>query len=181
MKGGIKEQKGNTFIVTHRKWHKTICISLALMLLAAVFVVALPQPVQAAVTTTFQLNNTDTTGADAYLDQQNPTYNYGGYSWNRVRSLTGSKNGRTILKFNITSIPSGRTISSATLSLRLTGSPNASGRTYWAYRLTETDWVEGTNGGSETPGLVCWNDRKQAQLAWTSPGGTYTADHSCPN
>ncbi len=147
------------------------------MLLAAVFVIALPQPVQAAITTTFQLNNTDATGADAYLNQQYPTYNYGGYSWNEVRSFTGSKNGRTILKFNITSIPSGRTISSATLSLRLTGSPNASGRTYWAYRLTETDWVEGTNGGSETPGLVCWNDRKQAQLAWTSPGGTYTADN----
>ncbi len=39
-------KEGDTFMVIPRKWHKTICISLILVLLAA-FSIALPQPVKA--------------------------------------------------------------------------------------------------------------------------------------
>ncbi len=111
--------------------------------------------------TTFQLDNTDDTGADTWLNQSSPGTNYDGDVYDCVRSLTSSGNRRTILKFNISSIPSGSTISSATLSLYYSSKAGdtPTGRIYYAYRLTTTDWVENS---------CTWN------TPWTSAGGDYT-------
>jgi len=164
-----------TFTITHRKWYKTTCIYLAFVLLIAACVVAPSQPVQAD-TTTFQLNNTDATGADAFLMQGQPYTNNGGNGYLNVQSDTNDNNQRTILKFNISSIPAGSTITGATLKLNTDYISNAVGRTHWAYRLTETDWVEGTGTYLEQAGTCCWYYQQNASLDWTGAGGTYTTD-----
>jgi len=125
---------------------------------------------------TLQLDNTDATGADAFLMQGQPTTNNGGYAWPHVQSNSGG-NERMILKFDISSIPAGSTVIGATLKLKTDYLENSLGRTHQAYRLTQTDWVEGT--GSYTPelsGTCCWTYQQYATLAWTSAGGTYTTD-----
>jgi len=89
-------------------------------------------------------------------------------------------NNRSILKFNIDSIPAGSTVTSATLKLKTNYILNATGRTYYAYRLKETNWVEGTAGGAVQTGSSCWDYRVYDTAAWAGgggggdPDGTYT-------
>ncbi len=119
--------------------------------------------------TTFQLDNSDATGADTWLDQANPATNYGGSSALTVTSLyldPSERNSRAILKFNISSIPAGSIISSATLKLKAFSMWDATGRTYWAYRLTTTDWVE----------IECTWNNKATGTGWSTAGGDYTTD-----
>jgi len=116
---------------------------------------------------------------DAWLDELYNIYNYGGDDELSVRSWNFfgiNENRRTILKFDLTSLPSGITVLSANLKLYYyaQGSNNPAGRTYYVYRLTETDWVEGTQSGSWEIGSCTWNYRLWSTLAWTTLGGTYT-------
>jgi hypothetical protein len=104
---------------------------------------------------------------DAYFREEYPGNNYGTQPFIGV---TGNENGyedRSLVKFDLSSIPSGARINSAILSLYyytdLHDSPN--GRIFNAYRLTQ-DWDEGT---------VTWNER-QFGVAWISPGGDYTLE-----
>jgi len=112
--------------------------------------------------------------ADNFLDQTGD-YNYGGATFVQVYPYTGQHR-RPVLKFDMSSqIPSGATIISATLSLyyyQAGGSPT--GRTYWTYRITQTDWVEGTGTGDPQTGSSDWACRQHNTLLWTTAGGTYT-------
>jgi hypothetical protein len=85
--------------------------------------------------------------ADTYADQENPDSSHGASEVLKVRSL-GSKNARTYIFFDISTIPPGATVLSAKLNLYLLNPP-ASDRTYLCCRL-DAAWNEG---------LLTWNKR----------------------
>ncbi len=80
---------------------------------------------------------------DTYLDQKstNANDNYGGAHSLYIRSQSGDKNKRTLIGFDISSLPAGATIQSATLKLYVNGTPNTT-RNYGIYRKT-ANWTEG--------------------------------------
>ena len=92
------------------------------------------------------------------------TINYGSNAeielWDKVDNAL-----RSILEFDIPSLPAGATITSASLQLyyRAYNGANPSGKTAWAYKLTRTDWVELQ---------ATWNIYK-AGINWTAAGGDY--------
>jgi len=114
--------------------------------------------------------------ADTYIDQEDPDNNYGSSEYLKVRSLA-SKNARTYVFFNLSTIPPGASVLSAKLSLYLS-KPPASERTYLCYRLNSA-WDEASltwNGKpgssstfaasstvSATPGWVVWDVKEQVQ------------------
>jgi hypothetical protein len=126
-------------------------------------VFTLPPKLKCDPTYTFQPSN-----ADNYLECHTPNTNNGSAtylivtSWNWPPLYTR----RPILKFDMSSqISSGATINSATLSLYYyNNSGDPVGRTYWAYRITQTAWTE---LGST------WN-KYDGTNSWTNPGGDYT-------
>ncbi len=137
---------------------KKLALIAALSLLVALL--AVPGTAHAAggqsITRNFQPS-----AIDSWLDQKNPTTNYGSTATMTVVSYqTGpnSRNGRSVVQFDISLIPQGSTVSSATLSLYASTVP-ATTETYYAHRVT-TSWAEGT---------VTWN------TPWTAAGGDYAA------
>lgn len=101
---------------------------------------------------------------DAALFQVTPNTNEGASIYLYASSTLNDLN-RSVLKFDFSALPSGATISAATLSLyRAGGATGAVGRTYCLYELTQTGWVELE---------VTWNSYKTGS-AWTTPGGDYT-------
>jgi len=114
-----------------------------------------------AATVIFQPSSTDN-----YLRQDAATANYGGVTNVDVGSRDGARNRRSILKFDMSTIPTGATVISATLSLNYYGyaGSNPVDRTYWAYRITQTAWTE---LGST------WNTYDGTN-SWASVGGDYT-------
>jgi len=76
---------------------------------------------------------------------------------------SSSNNYRSLLKFDMSGqIVSGSVVTSATLSLY--DYQNTGARTYWVYRITQTDWTETD---------VTWVNRYSG-APWTTAGGTYT-------
>ena len=120
---------------------RSLTVVLALLIFFLVVCYAPISSVQASPDTyTFQPST-----ADAQIYQAFAEYNYGGRTSIRVFSMAGA-NMRSVLKFDMSGqIPAGATVNSATLSLYYFGreASDAVGRTYWAYRITETNWVEG--------------------------------------
>lgn len=80
-----------------------------------------------------------TTGKDGYIDEQKPTFNYGGNSNLSVESNVGTAK-NSLLQFDLSSIPSGYEISSAKLELRVNASSFDS-TTINIHQLTK-DWHE---------------------------------------
>ena len=114
---------------------------------------------------------------DNYLTQTAPDTNRGNLTSFRVYDKLDSVL-RSILEFDISDLPAGAEITSASLSLYYDSyvTTNPSGKTVWVYKLTRIDWVEGIGAtdGSES----CWNNYK-AGNNWTTPGGDYvTSDPS---
>lgn len=100
--------------------------------------------------------------ADSYMIEDNPNYNKGTDSELRIKTEAG-KEKRSIVYFDVSSIPAGSTVQSADFSLWVKDVSNGPVNTS-IYGLIE-NWVE-----SE----VNWNDRDQnSNIAWTAAGGTY--------
>ncbi|MBA7574413.1 hypothetical protein ES708_16219 [subsurface metagenome] len=83
---------------------------------------------------------------------------------------------RTVLEFDLSGLPAGATLNSATLQLYYRDKSGAvEGKTIWAYKLTRTDWLEGILESPSTAGAT-WNDYKivgETHYQWTTPGGDY--------
>lgn len=75
--------------------------------------------------------------ADSYIDANLPNQNYGTLAYMNVSNKNPVQ--RSLVQFDLSSVPAGSTISSATLYLY--ASTAASGRTYGAYRITSS-WTE---------------------------------------
>jgi len=101
---------------------------------------------------------------DTYFRLSYPDNNYGGLAYLTINDDWDNVY-RGILEFDISGLPSGATLDSASFQLYY-GSKSGtdpSGKTVWAYKLTRTDWVE-----SE----ATWNSYKSGS-AWTDAGGDY--------
>ena len=108
-----------------------------------------------------QPNITD--GKDTYLRELSET-NYGDVTELRLGTVTtgGGRELRSILYFNLSSIPSENTVISADLSIYISSSSTNNTITVNAYRLT-SNWTENNAN---------WYNRTQS-TNWTSDGGDY--------
>lgn len=112
---------------------------------------------------------------DTYLYQLNPTTNYGTAGQSFIGAASGpTKEYTSVVAFpniigtGIGQIPSGTTITSATLTLVLSAGARGSGLTIGAYTINR-DWVPATNETTAT-----WNTYDGTN-AWTAAGGDYDA------
>lgn len=103
-----------------------------------------------------------TRAADTWLDEQNPATNNGTDASLSVRSLNTTRDRRSIILFDLSSIPAAG-IKQATLTLNLNTVPSAS-RTYGVYRISSY-WNE--SGASWTNRLILG----PSTVAWGAAGG----------
>jgi len=82
-----------------------------------------------------------TASEDSYLDQANPSTNYGTDTELKCKSYTASNSQRFVLTFDLSGIPSNAIITSAILTLIPT-TTSGDDRTISAHRVTDT-WTEG--------------------------------------
>ena len=110
-------------------------------------------------------------GVDTYINAGSASSNYG----NNSALLTDSENTssgriRSLLKFNVSNVPAGSTIVSATLNLNLYSNTGRQTDMVEAHRITRA-WTEGN--GIFLSGAT-WN-RYNGLNNWTTPGGDYDA------
>jgi len=106
---------------------------------------------------------------DTYLYEGGKGTNFGLLTYVEVRIYNDGeevKTSRPILKFDFSALPANATITAATLNLYFYAHTiyDAAGRTYWAYELTQTEWVEAE---------ATWNSYKTGST-WAAAGGDYT-------
>lgn len=98
----------------------------------------------------------------------------------RTGILNGNNFRRALIKFDLSSIPVGATITNVTLMVNVSSdSPGAGTETYRIHGLTK-DWGEGTSlgGGTGAPAVApdaTWNQAMFGTSSWTTPGGDFTA------
>jgi hypothetical protein len=88
---------------------------------------------------------------------------------------------RVLVRFDLSSIPAGSTVNSASLQLcyySYLGSDPVN-RLYVVYRVT-TNWVEGDGTGIGTTGANWNKPDKSALPTWTTPGGDFTTSGASP-
>jgi len=132
---------------------RAVAVALAVLLLAALLAVSVTgvngrfsdsQAVGGNAFTTaasFPSSCTTTTvtaTTDSYVDQSLPGSNYGSVTTLGIRSQSGA-NRRTLVRFDLPALPSGCTLTSA--SLELTDTSGSTGRTLAAYRAAAA-WTE---------------------------------------
>jgi hypothetical protein len=100
---------------------------------------------------------------DSHIDQRNDDVNYEKEVELVVKSRT-NRAIRSLVQFDISSLPSGIDIGSAVIELYVTGTIPGSTRTYNAHRLQES-WTEGG---------VTWLNRNST-TAWSTFGGDFAA------
>lgn len=92
---------------------------------------------------------------------------------------------RAVLAFDLSAIPAGSAIDSASLTVRLTKAPAGAESIAESFALSAllADWGEGTSnaglpggdGAAPTPGDATWIHRFYDASAWTTPGGDYAS------
>lgn len=101
---------------------------------------------------------------DTYCDEFDPTSNYGSRAYLNIydRKLYTI---RSLLEFSLSGLPAGAILESASFMLRYyaKSGTDPSGKTVWAYKLSQVDWVELE---------ATWN-RYKALTNWTTAGGDY--------
>ena len=106
---------------------------------------------------------------DTYIRNDNPNGNYGSQSDMLLyRSSNGNTISRCLLQFDLSPIPPGAEIVSATLSLR---------KIYSTADIHNSTWHIITEKWEELQ--ATWNNRK-TNTPWSTPGGTYTGNYSLP-
>ncbi len=93
-----------------------------------------------------------TSVADTHAQQNKGDTNYGTDTSMMVRTFATAKNARAFVQFDVSSIPAGSTVSSATLTLCATSVPGST-RTYDLHRVTAS-WVETTLTWNNQPGVA---------------------------
>ncbi len=111
---------------------------------------------------------------DNSLRQDRPNDNIGGFTYLRLDGET-NKSYRTLLQFDLSSIPSTASITNANLKLVATTVRTAgSARDISVYRITNA-WDEGTTTTNNTVGISSWNTRAAGPITWTTAGGDFNA------
>jgi hypothetical protein len=119
--------------------------------------------------------------ADTTLFQFAPTNNLGG-TVNLLGGTTmnGARN-RPLIRFDVSAIPAGSTIHSATLTLTDTSGGSFQPSTFELHRLL-VDWGEGGKTGNQgqpaTTGEATWNSRFHSVTDWSAPGAVAGTDYA---
>lgn len=137
-----------------------IAITLALLLVLGSFV-----PATYAATLTIQPDGS--TGQDSWIESSNSTNN--GNQTTAEINLSSSSATFAFFKFPLNSIPSGATIESATLTLRVTSSDSTAGYGLNGRRVTQS-WDESSITGNSHPTVDTGTDYTDVQ----SPNGAST-------
>jgi uncharacterized repeat protein (TIGR02543 family) len=139
----------NAFVSTKSLLGKASSVVASVTLVVMPFVGLVPQTAFAATTVSFGASK------DTYIDQNQPTTNFGSANDLDVKSADGhpsSNNKRALIAFNLSSIPAGSTITSATLKLYVNGAP-ADPRIHEVHRVTAS-WLEGAATWNTTPSFL---------------------------
>lgn len=112
----------------------------------------------------------DIAGQDTWVSSSGQTLNYGAATELHVGE-NGAEALRGVLKFDLSSIPVGSTINSATLSLYQFAQADTSTPELGVYYATR-GWTEGTGNGTETADGATWLTYDGAS-SWSSPGGDF--------
>ncbi|MGZ4987875.1 MAG: DNRLRE domain-containing protein [Limisphaerales bacterium] len=125
--------------------------------------------------------------SDTCLIEIAPDNNMGGQTYfNAGSNMQGTRN-RGLLRFDLSQIPPGSLITSATLTLWVVGVPTdgPAGSIFDLHRMLKP-WGEGSElaivgagrGSPATTNEATWNDRfAYANAPWTAPGGKPDADY----
>jgi uncharacterized protein (TIGR03118 family) len=116
-----------------------------------------------------------TAAADTFINRGSSNNNAGRTGW--LDAGTDGVGGvrRGLLRFDLSSIPAGSTVTSATVQLTVTRVPGTGpvNSTFDLFRLLAS-WNEGTksgnNGTTASTGEATWNDRMRGTASWTTPG-----------
>ena len=127
--------------------------------------------------------------ADTTLFEIAPDNNLGGASFlNAGTSGNGSRN-RALVRFDLSGIPGGALINSASLSMDVVHQPSTGGEiSFFDLRRVLQPWGEGVQepddpgspglGAPAAPGEATWNDRFAPGTMWATPGGQEGIDFS---
>ena len=107
---------------------------------------------------------------DAYISNEHKDRNYGGAT-NLIVSGDSGHEKRTLVRFDLSSIPTNATIASAGLTLTKIGGTAAAARNISVHRLTN-DWTENTL--NDVNGEASWNRRKTG-VNWAKSGGDFAS------
>lgn len=121
-------------------------------------------PIGTIIDPTLELQPDETAGKDARYYENQPDTNYGGTDILAYEG-GGTDLWRSIIAFDISSIPAGSTIDLATFSLYKYGEfLGSEGKLTHVRRCTRTNWVETE---------ITWNSYSSGN-PWTTPGGDFT-------
>ena len=122
--------------------------------------------------------------ADTSLFENSPGNNLGRVNFMPVGLTSEGKIGRGLLKFDLSTIPPGATVTSA--SLRLTATRGRDNHILDLHRFL-VPWTEGIGAGSPSgggsigtaarPGEPTWNHRQHNIVPWQSPGSGAGSDY----
>jgi uncharacterized repeat protein (TIGR01451 family) len=112
--------------------------------------------------------NATTNTFDTYINNNSKGLNYGGAT-NLIVSGDGAHERRTLVRFDLSAIPTNATVTSANLLLTKIGGTALAARNISVHRLTN-DWTENTLNGAN--GAANWNQRKSA-VSWAKAGGDF--------
>ncbi|MFA5802818.1 MAG: DNRLRE domain-containing protein [Thermoleophilia bacterium] len=111
-------------------------------------------------------------GSDTWISSSGITLNYGSSSEiNAGENASSAENRRSLLKFNLASIPVGSTINSATISLYQYAQADISTPELGVYYTTGS-WTEGTGNGTASGDGATWTTSNGAS-SWISAGGDF--------
>jgi len=110
-------------------------------------------------------------GEDNFLQSANPTFNYGASTALYIGEFSGEvKTTRALIRFDLSSLPAGAVISSATLSLFCVADYATDAATFSVYRQ-KRQWGEGAKLGADaTAGESSWNCYAYP-TTWQTAGG----------
>jgi len=122
-----------------------------------------------------------TSVADTSIYQGAPNDNYGGDQWaNIIRGGWVGNEQYMLYRFDLTSIPVGSTIVSATFRFHdRDPDPNEVNGTFYACRILSKTWVEGTGSvGSPTTDGATWSQAAPG-IPWNGAGGQFQVGTDC--
>ena len=120
---------------------------------------------------------------DTYLRESAPDNNIGGHTHVAAGASGTLNRSRGLFLFDLTDVPAGSTVTSATFRLDVVGLPsfNEVDSNFLLHRLLD-DWGEGTktgtNGMPASSGDATWNSSKHQVELWSSAGGDFAATAS---
>ena len=111
-------------------------------------------------------------GIDTRILSSSADLNYGIKDSMLIGTGAGGQINRGMIKFDISSLPAGATLTSATLALYCTGEANAADEDVGAHKSL-VQWYEGDkDGGTTTIDGSTWNNRNHiGAVAWTGGAG----------